>query len=124
MGILYNPDMDVELTPEEKRWMKEAEGAGTYDEWGGLIGGGVTTAGLLAAAPFTGGTTAALIPVLAPLAGQLGSAIGGEIGKGTAEEASRKLEKSIEERQKPIIQKQERLSAINQLLGNWIPPGV
>ena len=84
MGILYNPDMDVELTPEEEKWMREAEGTASYDEWGNLIGAGTVAAAGLALAPVTGGASAALIPVLAPLAGQLGSAIGGEIGKNVA----------------------------------------
>ena len=124
MGILYNPDMDTELTAEEEKLLKEAEGAGTYDEWGNLIGSGTATAGLLAAAPFTGGVSATLIPVVAPLVGGLGSAIGGAIGSNVAAEKQAELNRQIEERQKPIIQKQERLSALNQLLGNWMQPGI
>lgn len=107
---------DTDLTPDERRFLAQAESGKHYGEYGQAAGNilGAAT-GLI---PVVG---PAIATVASPVLGKIGSLIGEKIGGDQTAHAEKQLQLSQQYRNQPEIDKAERMKAVNQLLGQWTP---
>ena len=113
MANIYD---DTELTPEERKWLAQAESGKNFGEYGKNIGTAV--GGATAFIPVVGPAVSA---VATPILSQIGSLIGSDIGNKQVQKAEKQLQLSQEFKNKKEIEQAERMQAVNQLLGQWTP---
>jgi phage tail tape-measure protein len=109
----------TDLTDEERKLVKQLEDAQTTDEFGNMLGTGAGYAAGAGLTALTGGAAAPLIPVIGSLGGQIGSLIGGNIGANNATALQKKLQKSVDDRQRKGIEQEAKMRAFNTLLGKY-----
>lgn len=107
---------DTELTPDERRFLAQAESGKHYGEYGQVAGNllGAATSLIPVVGP-------AVATVASPVLGQVGKLIGNQIGGEQTARAEKQLQLSQQYRNQPELDKAERMKAVNQLLGQWTP---
>ena len=111
----YGEDFDEDLTPQQKKWLADAE---TAQSTGGQIGAtagsilGTAATALIPGAQF-------LAPIAGPAAGAIGSFIGQSIGGAIGQDSANKYQKSREESLAKLNAKNDKFNRVNQLLGSW-----
>jgi hypothetical protein len=117
---------DVAFTEEEKQLLRQAERAqsekgGWGSAIGGLVGGGLGAAtGLFTA----GSTTLPGASLGASLGAGLGGTIGSFLGQSEADQAEERLKKLREAKQADARKSTGRMSAVAELLGQYLPRGM
>lgn len=110
---------DYDLTPEERRLLREIERSQGYAGTGALAGSALGTGVGLLAAGLTGGAALPAVPYLTSAGGAVGGLIGAAQGQRAGDVAMERLQKIREQTEKENIESQARLAAFNRLLGKY-----
>lgn len=114
-------DPDVQLSPEEQQLMRDSQAGGSYAAGGTAIGsiGGAIVGGLLGSL-IPGGTLIGA-GIGSSLGGGLGGWVGGSMGRNVEQSAQDRLAAIQEKKFGPEQERQARIQAMNQLIGQWTP---